>query len=128
MMKMSFIKRSALIFITGAIGYGAIEVLFRGHTHPTMMLAGGISFLAFSFIAKAMVRLPLIVKAITAALAVTVIELIFGLVLNVWLKMGIWDYSALPLNFLGQICPLFSLFWCGLAFLFIPLAAKFNNI
>ena len=127
-MKMSFIKRTALIFTIGAIGYGAIELLWRGHTHPTMMLAGGISFLTFSFIAKAMLRLPLIVKAVTAAFAVTVIELIFGLILNVWLKMGIWDYSAIPLNLLGQICPLFSLFWCGLAFLFIPLAAKFNKI
>ena len=127
-MKMNFLKRSALFFITGAIGYGAIEILWRGHTHPTMMLAGGICFLAFSFIAKSLVRLPLIVKSLIAAFTVTFVELVFGLIFNVWLKMAIWDYSAIPFNFLGQICPLFSLCWCGLALIFIPLAAKMSKI
>ena len=92
-----------------------------------MMLAGGLSFLSFSYIAKRFKDAPLLAKAILASLTVTLIELVFGLVCNVWLKMGVWDYSSLPFNFLGQICPLFSFFWCVLALVFIPLADKMNE-
>lgn len=125
---MNSIKRCVLIFLTGAVGYAIVELLWRGRTHPTMMLAGGLSFISFSFIAKEFESAPLIAKAILASLTVTLIELAFGLVFNVWLKMAIWDYSDQPFNLLGQICPLFSVFWCGLALLFIPLADKMNRL
>lgn len=42
---------------------------------------------------------------------ITVLELITGLIVNIWLKMDIWDYSSLPYNFKGQICLLYSFFW-----------------
>lgn len=38
-----FIKNTG-IFIIGAIGYGIIEILFRGYTHWTMLVTGGIVF------------------------------------------------------------------------------------
>ena len=124
---MKILKKGALFFITGAIGYAAIELLWRGRTHPTMMLAGGLSFLSFSFIAKRFSDAPLLAKAILASLTVTLIELFFGLIFNVWLKMEVWDYSSQPFNLFGQICPLFSILWCGLAVIFIPLAEKMNE-
>ena len=125
---MKLLKRSAVFFMTGAIGYAAIEILWRGYTHPAMMLAGGLSFLSFSFIAKRLSSFPLIAKAAIGAVGVTAIEFIFGIICNVWLSLGIWDYSAQPLNLLGQICPLFSLMWCGLAIMFIPLADRMNRL
>jgi uncharacterized membrane protein len=45
-------------------------------------------------------------------------ELVFGTVF--------WDYSHMPLNLLGQICPTFSLLWCGLSLVFLPFADKIN--
>ena len=33
------------LFCFGALGYGAIEVTFRGHTHWTMLVAGGLCLL-----------------------------------------------------------------------------------
>lgn len=125
---MKLLKRSALFFITGAIGYATIEILWRGYTHPAMMLAGGISFISFSFIAKRLKSLPLLIKAAIGATAVTAIELVFGIICNIWLSLGIWDYSTQPFNLLGQICPLFSLMWCGLAIMFIPLADRMNRL
>jgi len=125
---MNSVKRSSLLFTVGALGYAAIELLWRGRTHPTMMLAGGLAFLSFSFIAKRFSEASLISKAILGALTVTLIELIFGLVFNVLFKMEIWDYSTLPYNLMGQICPLFSVFWCALALVFIPLANKMNEM
>ncbi|WP_195640663.1 putative ABC transporter permease [Flavonifractor plautii] len=38
-----------------------------------------------------------------------------GLVLNVWLGLGVWDYSHLAGNILGQICPQFTLLWLVLS-------------
>ena len=45
----------------------------------------------------------------------TALEFIWGLVLNVWLGLGLWDYSEMWGNVMGQICPLFSLAWCGIS-------------
>lgn len=117
-----------LIFMMGAVGYALIEIIWRGHTHPTMMVAGGSCFLAFSYISEKMADLPLLIKAFLAALVVTAVELVFGLIFNLGFKMSVWDYSTMPLNLLGQICPTFSLLWCGIAALFIPLSEKINRI
>ena len=46
-----------------------------------------------------------------AACGITVIELTTGLILNVWLGLNVWDYSNMPGNFLGQICPQFTVLW-----------------
>lgn len=42
---------------------------------------------------------------------ITVVEFLSGIILNIWLGLGIWDYSNMPLNILGQICVPFSLLW-----------------
>ena len=42
---------------------------------------------------------------------VTILELIVGIVVNVWLGLEVWDYSNLPFNFMGQICLPFSFAW-----------------
>ena len=38
-----------------------------------------------------------------------------GLILNVWLGLGVWDYSALPGNLWGQICPEYAVLWVPLS-------------
>ena len=65
-------------------------------------------------------HVPLWLQALASAVLATVVELAAGLILNVWLGLGVWDYSRLPGNFLGQICPQFFVVWWGLCFLFIP--------
>ena len=42
-------------------------------------------------------------------------ELGAGLILNVWLKLDIWDYSRLPGNLWGQVCLKYALLWVVLA-------------
>ena len=121
------VKRYTLFFFIGAAGYSAIEVIWRGHTHWSMALAGGLCFILFSLVAEGFADKPIIVKALLAALGVTAVELVFGLIFNVMLGMGVWDYSNLPLNLFGQICPLFSLLWVGLALIFLPFADALNT-
>lgn len=50
-------------------------------------------------------------QMVLSALIVTAMELAAGLVLNVWLGLGIWDYSDLPYNLFGQVCLLYMNLW-----------------
>lgn len=63
---------------------------------------------------------PLWLQALCCAMLVTAVEFVAGLVLNVWLGLGIWDYSHLPFNLMGQICLQFFFVWWALCFAFIP--------
>ena len=124
---MKIFKRYAAFFLIGGVGYALIELLWRGRTHWTMVIAGGICFMLFSYISIAFAESSLIFKATLSALSVTVVELVFGVVFNVILEMNVWDYSGVPFNFLGQICPRFTLMWGGLALVFIPIAESLNK-
>ena len=102
-----------VIFGLGAICYGLIEVISRGYTHPSMLLAGGICFVSMSFIDR--IKINFVLKCIISAVVITSVEFIFGYIFNIVLKYDVWDYSAEPFNFLGQICLKFFLIWCFLS-------------
>lgn len=42
---------------------------------------------------------------------ITGLELISGIIVNIILGWNVWDYSTLPGNLLGQICPQFTVLW-----------------
>ena len=120
------VKKHLIVFAIGGVGYGIIELLWRGRTHWTMILAGGICFIIFTLVEEKMRRAPILVKSALCAVGVTAVELIFGVIFNIILKMGVWDYSRQPLNILGQICPLYTALWGILSLIFLPLAGKIN--
>ena len=102
-----------VIFGLGAICYGLIEVVSRVYTHPSMLLAGGICFVSMLFIDR--MKINFVLKCIISAVVITSVEFIFGYIFNIVLKYDVWDYSAEPFNFLGQICLKFFLIWCFLS-------------
>ncbi|MGM9647022.1 MAG: hypothetical protein ACI3YH_02690 [Eubacteriales bacterium] len=110
-MKLLFhaIPTPILLFLLGAVGYPLIELAWRGRTHWTMSLAGGISMVLLLLISRA--ALPLPVLWILGALAITAVEFAIGCVVNLGLGWNIWDYSMLPMNLLGQICLPFTAVW-----------------
>ena len=120
-------KCNLTVFSIGAIGYGLIEILWRGNTHWSMLLAGGPSFLGLSKISEKLKKFSLLKKALIGCLFITAVEYIFGIIFNVILKRKVWDYSRMPLNIGGQICALYSFYWLILSFIFIPLADKIQN-
>jgi hypothetical protein len=124
---MKQIKKFLLLFVLGAIGYGSIEMIWRGRTHWTMMIAGGLCFILFSMVAELFRGHSAILKATVCAVGVTAIEFIFGVIFNLWLRMGIWDYSDRTFNILGQVCPFFTVLWAGIALAFLPLADMINK-
>lgn len=113
---MMWLIKSLILYGIGGLSYIAIELLWRGHTHWTMFLVGGICFLIVGNINEYYSwDISLIKQSIIGAVAVTIIEFFAGIILNKWLNLGIWDYSNLPFNILGQICLPFTLIWCFLS-------------
>lgn len=120
-------KNSMMLFSIGAVGYGLLEVLWRGYTHWSMLGAGGICFVFFAKIGEKIKSGGIILKAIIGSGFITSIELIFGVIFNIILKKNVWDYSKLPLNLGGQVCALYSFIWAILSIIFIPFAVFVNK-
>ncbi len=112
----------SVVFGLGAGAYGLLEVLWKGDTHPSMLAAGGICFLTMERIGRRLPGLPFWGKCLLSGGAVTAVEFVFGCVFNLALNMEVWDYSHLPLNFLGQICLWFTGLWSVLAAAGVPLS------
>ena len=101
-----------ILFLIGGFIYVAIELGFRGHSHWTMFLLGGLCFILIGGLNNYIPwEMSIIKQGVIGALIVTSLEFIFGLVLNLYLNLGIWDYSNMPFNILGQICLPFSIAW-----------------
>lgn len=119
--------RKIIMFLIGSTGYGLIEILWRGYTHPSMLMAGGICFSFFGYLGEKLKHKSIILRAVVGSGFITFIELIFGIIFNIILKQNVWNYSRRPFNFKGQICLLYSVFWLILSIIFIPLAQKVNR-
>ncbi len=101
-----------LLFFVGGYSYSGLELLFRGYSHISMLIAGGICFILIGLINEVFHRkISLISQMVISAFLITAVEFIAGLVVNVWLGLNIWDYSELPYNFMGQICLLYTNIW-----------------
>ena len=111
-------KTNVTLFMIGGCAYPLLEIVWRGHTHSSMAIAGGLCMCAIHFVCnKRMKNRPLVLKCLAGAGIITGIELIIGVVVNKWLQLQVWDYSHQPFNILGQVCLPFSILW---AFLTIP--------
>lgn len=98
-------------FLIGAIGYPLLELAWRGRTHPSMALAGGMSTMLIHQINNS--RMSLLKKALLCGAGITGIEAVCGLIWN--RHHQVWDYRRMPLNWRGQVCLPFTLAWCGLS-------------
>lgn len=105
------IAEIAIIYTIGAVGYCALELVWRGYSHWTMTVAGGICFLALYLIDGRTRGLTLMKKSLLSAMVITSAEFAIGCVVNLLLGWRVWDYSELPFSIMGQICPAFFLLW-----------------
>lgn len=108
------------LFLTGGFAYGAVENLSRGYSHISMFIAGGICFILIGQLNEAGKRKqPIISKMAVSTVIITIVEFIIGVIVNIWLKLDVWDYSHRPFNIMGQICLLYTVFWFFLSFIAI---------
>ena len=106
------IFKSIFLFVFGGGIYCLIEMLFRGHTHFTMIFVGGVCFLMCGMLNEVIPwEMPLPEQMIICAVNITAVEFVAGMIQNVWLNLNVWDYSNMPLNIMGQICLPFSVAW-----------------
>ena len=98
------LKQMILALIGGTI-YVLIEMMWRGYSHVSMFLLGSICFIFLGSLNESFSwDLGMIWQMFMGANFITVCELITGIIVNIWLKLEVWDYSGLPFNFMGQIC------------------------
>lgn len=116
------------MFLAGGLVYGAIEVLYRGYTHWSMMLLGGLCFIVCDVVDTRLPSYRVVTRMAICAALFTVLEYVTGLIVNVYLGWDIWDYSMIQLNIQGQICLLFSVIWFGIASIAIWLDTQLRHI
>ena len=96
----------------GGVIYVFIELMWRGYSHWSMFLLGGICFIALGLINEIIPwEMPLTTQMFIGCAIITALEFITGCIVNLWLGWDVWDYSELPCNLLGQISLKSSVGW-----------------
>ncbi len=104
--------RPLILIGIGGLMYLGIEMLFRGRTHWTMFIVGGICFYLVGLVNEMIPwEMPIWQQCFIGALIITFVEFISGCIINLLLGWSVWNYSDMPLNVLGQICFPFSVLW-----------------
>ena len=105
-------KKNICIFMSGAIIYPSMEIACRGNTDFSMAIAGGVCLCLINKVCNGKIKsMPLCVKCLAGSAIITSVEFIIGILVNKILKLDVWDYSNMPFNIMGQICPKFSIIW-----------------
>lgn len=108
-------NKSLKYYTLGTLGgtvYVFIELMWRGYSHWSMFLLGGICFIALGLINEVIPwEMPLTAQMLIGCAIITVLEFITGCIVNLWLGWDVWDYSDLPYNLLGQISVVSSVGW-----------------
>ena len=107
----------AICMLAGGIGYGLLEILWRGYTHASMVVTGGVCLTAICFINRKMTRAPFLFRCLLCTAFVITTEFLVGLLVNRILHLRVWDYSDSRFHLLGQICLEFSFIWFFLCLL-----------
>ena len=116
MNKLKIIAKYLLLGTIGSIIYMSLEILWRGYTHWTMGILGGICFICLGLINEILSwETPLALQMLIGGTIITILEFITGCIVNLWLGWNVWDYSELPYNLLGQISLFSSIGWIGLS-------------
>jgi uncharacterized membrane protein len=129
------LKRFGILFFGLGFIYALVELFFTaiigllidksmsliGHTSLWMILVGGtmgVILGGFDEIRWFTQKINMFWQSIIGMIAIFIIEFLSGLVLNVHFQLGIWDYSNLWFNVMGQITLVFAPLW----FLICPFA------
>ena len=122
MNKLKIITKYLFLGAIGSIIYMSLEILWRGYTHWTMGVLGGICFICLGLINELLSwETPLVLQMFIGGTIITVLEFITGCIVNLWLGWNVWNYSELPFNLWGQISLFSSIGWIGLSLVGIVL-------
>ena len=122
------IIKNMVLFAVGAFGYYTLEVIYRGFSHPSMAVCGGICLIGIYTINRKMPNARLLPKALLCSLFITAVEFLAGCIINLWLGWNVWSYAALKFNLLGQVSLLFTFIWFLLSLIICALIGFMSRI
>ena len=110
-----FLKRLVkylILFIVFGLIYFGVECAWKGHlTHWSMfVLAGAVGILIGGINEWIPWEMPFWQQCSIGMIGATLGEGITGLIVNVWLRLGVWHYNIFPF-FWGQCSVPFCLAW-----------------
>ena len=77
----------------GAAGYSLLEILWRGYTHWTMGVTGGLCLSTLYRVSEAVKHWRTGTRCVLGSAIITGYELAVGWLVNLKLGWDIWDYS-----------------------------------
>ena len=101
-----------ILFLAGGFCYVFLELIWRGRSHVSMAIAGGVSLVLLFGVLRWLPHVTLLLRAMIGSAVITAVEFIAGAIVNVRMGLHVWDYSGVKGNILGQICPLYTVLWC----------------
>jgi uncharacterized membrane protein len=125
---MKVIEKCIFIFLIGGIGYGLLEIGFRGFTHWSMIITGGSALVSLYLINYTFPNISIISKAIAGCIVITTLEFTVGLIVNKLYSFGVWDYTNSFANIMGIISLKFSLCWFVISFFMIAVFITLRKI
>jgi len=100
-----------ILFLLGGCIYVSLEYFWRGRSHISMFLAGGLCTVLLYGVLTRIPQAWLPFRVLIGAVIITAVEYVFGAIVNVQMGLRVWDYSDLPLNCYGQICFRYFVLW-----------------
>lgn len=112
------------LWICGGSIYYLIEYIFRGFSHWSMFLLGGICFSYFGMQGRETSwNEALWIQVVRCTIFVVASEFITGILVNKWMGWEVWDYSDQPYHIFGQVCLPFATLFSALCVFGICLSA-----
>ncbi|MFI3172194.1 MAG: hypothetical protein R3Y58_07510 [Eubacteriales bacterium] len=114
-------KISNILFLGGLGGtiYYGIEIIFRGFSHWTMFVLGGICMIFIGLQGQwCEWKTPYWIQLLRSITFVSCSEFLTGMLVNKLLNWNVWDYSDRRLQLWGQVSLLFTIlfaFLCAFA-------------
>lgn len=86
-------KRVITLWALLGAAYVALETLWRGYSHPSMFIVGGLCGVLVGALNQAprFYNAPVALQAAAGAAVVLAVEFASGCILNLWLGLDVWD-------------------------------------
>ena len=98
------LNKYLFLFDVGGLLYIPIELVWRGWSHWTMFILGGICFINLGLINEVLPwSMPLWQQVLIGTVGITMLEFMTGCIINLWLGWGVWDYSGMPGNIMADL-------------------------